>query len=204
VLHKLLTDAGAKPGTSLDDWLLNSFFDQHCKLFHHRPFVWHVWDGRKDGFNVLVNYHKLDHKRLESLTHSYLGDWISTQKAGAKSGVAGADLRLQAAEELQAKLEKILEGEKPYDIFVRWKKLDEQPIGWNPDLNDGVRMNIRPFVTADVLRKTPNIKWTKDRGKDPETAPWFKVFKGERINDCHLSLAEKRAARVTTMMTSKV
>ncbi len=86
-------------------------------------------------------------------------------------------------------------GEKPYDIFVRWKPLKDQPIGWNPDLNDGVRMNIRPFVTADVLRKTPNIKWGKDRGKDPETAPWFKVFKGERINDYHLSLEEKRKAQ---------
>jgi hypothetical protein len=27
------------------------------------------------------------------------------------------------------------------------------------------------------------------------TAPWFKVFKGELINNFHLSLAEKRAAK---------
>ena len=40
----------------------------------------------------------------------------------------------------------ILTGEKPYDIFVRWKPVNEQPIGRNSDLNDGVRMNIRPFV----------------------------------------------------------
>ena len=69
----------------------------------------------------------------------------------------------------------------------------------NPDLNDGVRLSIRPFMTVGVLRvsKTPklNIKWDKDRGKDVESAPWFKVFKDERINDHHLSLAEKRAAR---------
>ena len=35
---------------------------QHCKLFQHRPFIWHIWDGRSDGFSALVNYHKLDHK----------------------------------------------------------------------------------------------------------------------------------------------
>ena len=69
---------------------------------------------------------------------------------------------------MQEKLKLILAGEPPYDIFVRWKPLSEQPIGWNPDLNDGVRMNIRPFVEAGVLRKNPNIKWTKDRGKEPE------------------------------------
>ncbi|WP_353849967.1 AAA family ATPase [Accumulibacter sp.] len=40
-----------------------------------------------------------------------------------------------------------------------------------------------------------NISWDKDRGKDVESAPWFSVFKGERINDHHLTLAEKRAAQ---------
>jgi hypothetical protein len=75
--HKLLTEAGAKSGTSLDDWLLNSFFEQHCRRFHQRPFIWHVWDGRKDGFACLVNYHKLDRALLENLTYSYLQDWIN-------------------------------------------------------------------------------------------------------------------------------
>jgi hypothetical protein len=53
----------AAPGSSasdLEDWLRNDFFQQHCQLFHHRPFVWHIWDGRKrNGFHALVNYHKL-------------------------------------------------------------------------------------------------------------------------------------------------
>ena len=75
----------------------------------------------------------------------------------------------------------------------------EQPIGWNPDPNDGIRLNIRPFMTAEVLRhnKKPklNITWDKDRGKDVESAPWFHKFNGDRINDHHLMLAEKTAAR---------
>ncbi|MHB8974000.1 MAG: hypothetical protein ACYC4N_26490 [Pirellulaceae bacterium] len=29
-------------------------------------------------------------------------------------------------------------------------------------------MHIRPFVAAGILRKTPNVKWTKGRGKAPE------------------------------------
>jgi hypothetical protein len=56
-------------------------------------------------------------------------------------------------------------------------------------------MNIRPFVEAEVLRETPNIKWTKDRGTDVESAPWYGIFEGERINDHHTTLAEKRKAR---------
>ena len=197
---RLLAESGAKPGTSLDDWLRNGFFEQHCKRFHNRPFVWHLWDGRKDGFACLVNYHKLDHKRLETLTYSYLQDWITAQAAAAKSGKTGADLRLAAAQELQDKLKLILAGEPPYDIFVRWKPLAEQPIGWNPDLNDGVRLNIRPFMTAGILRKNPNIKWTKDRGTEPkrdkDQFPWFwngDTFTGERVNDVHLTIKDKQS-----------
>ncbi|WP_338081309.1 Eco57I restriction-modification methylase domain-containing protein [Allochromatium vinosum] len=198
VLDSLLADA-AGPGKSLETWLRDSFFEQHARRFHHRPFIWHVWDGLKDGFGALINYHTLDAKHLERLIHTYLGDWIRQQEAGVRDGRDGAETRLAAAQDLKRRLELILEGEAPYDIFVRWKPLAEQPIGWNPDLNDGVRLNIRPFMTAEVLRhnKKPklNIEWKKDRGKDVESAPWFPVFQGERINDHHLTLAEKRAAR---------
>lgn len=198
VLDKLLAQADCA-GKGLAVWLRDSFFEQHAKRFGHRPFIWHVWDGQKDGFGALVNYRKLDAKNLERLIHTYLGDWIRTQEAGVASGDDGAPLRLSAAQNLKTRLQTILEGEAPYDIFVRWKPLAEQSVGWNPDLNDGVRMNIRPFITAEVLRhnKKPklNITWDKDRGKDVESVPWFKVFGGERINDHHLKLAEKIAAR---------
>lgn len=198
ILDKLLADADCA-GRGLDVWLRDKFFEQHAKLFQHRPFIWHVWDGLKDGFGALVNYHKLDAKNLERLIHTYLGDWIRQQEAGVRDGIDGAQTRLAAAQDLKRRLELIQEGEAPYDIFVRWSPLAEQPIGWNPDLNDGVRLNIRPFVTAEVLRinQKPklNIKWDKDRGKDVESAPWSPVFKGERINDHHLTRAEKFAAR---------
>jgi hypothetical protein len=183
----LLEQTGSKK-QNLADWLRDEFFRQHCALFKNRPFIWHIWDGQRDGFSALVNYHRLDRRTLEKLTYTYLGqDWVERQRAGVRDEVAGAELRLSAALELQHKLEAILEGEKPYDIYVRWKPPHEQPIGWEPDLNDGVRLNIRPFVKAGVLRAPFNIHWRKDRGKNPDGS--------ERENDIHLSLAEKRQAR---------
>lgn len=201
-LSQLLTNAD-HAGKTLETWLREKFFTQHCKVFQHRPFVWHIWDGLRDGFAALVNYHKLDYKNLETLIYTYLGDWITRQKQDIANGVDGAQEKLAAAEQLKKRLELILQGESPYDIFVRWKPLDKQPIGWNPDLNDGVRMNIRPFLSvpdvgkkdAGVLRDKPNIKWDKDRGKDVESAQWFHRFVGDRINDHHLSLEEKIAAK---------
>ena len=232
-----------KPADSLDIWLRDRFFEEHCKLFHHRPFVWHIWDGNKDGFHCLVNAHKLTgpdgegRRTLQAITYSYLGDWIDRQKAEQADGKEGADARLAAAQDLAGQLEKILEGEPPYDLFVRWKPLHEQAIGWEPDINDGVRLNIRPFMNAKlrkggkkgagILRWKPNIKWKKDRGKEPESLrpkadfPWFwncngsgsetertnftggPEFDGNRWNDLHCSNAFKVAARERSEEKSK-
>ena len=212
VLTRLLTEAGSP---SLDDWLRNRFFEQHCRLFRHRPFVWHVWDGRKrDGFHALVNYHKLaedggkGRRCLEALTYSYLGDWLVRQQDGVKRGEGGAEDRLAAALDLQKRLAAINEGEPPHDLFIRWKPIEAQPIGWEPDVNDGVRLNLRPFMSADlpggkkgagILRAKPNVHWRKDRGREPfreqERFPWFwrdGEFTGERVNDVHLSIARRR------------
>lgn len=48
---------------------------------------------------------------------------------------------------------------------------------------------------ATTKKAKLNIDWKKDHGKGIESAPWFPVFQGERINDHHLTLAEKQAAR---------
>ena len=150
--------------------------------------MWHIWDGQRDGFSALVNYHRLDRKMLEKLTYTYLGqDWVERQRAEVRDGAPGAEAQLAAALGLQKRLEAILKGEAPLDIYVRWKELHEQPIGWEPDLNDGVRLNIRPFVEAGVLRAPFNIHWRKDLGKDPDGT--------ERLNEFHLTLAEKLEAR---------
>jgi hypothetical protein len=228
--RNLLADAGHGDST-LEEWLRDSFFEEHCKLFHHRPFVWHIWDGERDGFHALVNYHRLaapngeGTRLLQKLAQTYLGDWIARCEADVKNDKPNAHKLLKAAKDLQADLLKILEGEAPHDIFVRWKPLHEQSIGWEPDINDGVRLNIRPFLTvrdvgkkgAGVLRSKPNIKWDKDRGSEPQRPkaqfPWFwsclpedkpdhvtdfaggAEFTGERWNNLHYTLAAKKATR---------
>jgi hypothetical protein len=52
-------------------------------------------------------------------------------------------------------------------------------LGWKPDLNDGVRLNIQSWVTAGVLCKRFTINWSKDRGKNPDGS--------ERLNELHLT-----------------
>ena len=215
VHQRLLAEAGTP---SLGDWLRQSFFEDHCKLFHNRPFLWHIWDGRFDGFHAFVNYHRLaasagrGRRLLEKLTYSYLGDWTSRQQDASRRGETGADERLAAALALQTTLAAILEGEPPFDVFVRWKPIDQQAVGWAPDIDDGARLNIRPFMAQDIpggrrgagiLRSRPNIHWKKDKGREArrnrEIFPWFwqaDGFTGARVNDVHLALEEKQRARI--------
>jgi len=179
----LVAAAGSnEPVDSIEVWLRDRFFEEHCQHFRQRPFIWHIWDGRRDGFHALVDYHRLagpngeGRRALEALTYSHLGDWIARQKADRDRGTDGAEGRLAAAQDLQNQLKKIIAGEPPCDLFVRWKPLREQPIGWEPDVNDGVRVNIRPFMSvelrtggragAGILRAKPKVAWGKDRGTE--------------------------------------
>ena len=119
----LLVRAGSKKKT-LGDWLRDEFFNQHCALFGNRPFVWHIWDGQRDGFSALVNYHRLDRKTLEKLTYTYLGDWIERQQAERHDEKEGAEARLAAASKLRRALELILEGSRPLTFTCggsRWR-----------------------------------------------------------------------------------
>lgn len=193
-----LLDKKPARDASLEGWLRDRAFRQHCVLFQQRPFLWQVWDGGKDGFSAFLHYHRLDRAGLEKLTYTLLDSWIERKKTGGRTAEEGW------ARQLRQRLVAILDGQKPYDIFVRWKPPESQPIGWEPDLDDGVRLNIRPFIKAGVLRDTPKITWPKDRGTDPPSAPWHSLGQlyggkaGDRINDHHLTLAEKREARGKT------
>jgi hypothetical protein len=212
-------------------WLADEFFDGHCRLFQQTPFIWHVWDGARGGFSALVNYHRLcegngaGRRLLEKLRDTYLGECIAAQRRSYAAGEASSEERLIAAEHLRGELTKIIDGEPPYDIFVRWKPVHRQPIGWEPDIDDGVRLNIRPFLTARprsprgrdacILRTTPGVKKLAgaDAGAEPwreEDFPWFwgndgdvaktdfaggPDFKGRRYNDFHYTRAFKQHAR---------
>ncbi len=51
---------------------------------------------------------------------------------------------------------------------MRWKTLAEQPISWNPGINDGLRLDVRLLVIAKVMHYNKplklNIRRDCDRG----------------------------------------
>jgi hypothetical protein len=64
--------------------------------------------------------------------------------------------KVEEAEDLDRRLQRIQEGfhkgGEDYRILTPWKSEEERPKGWNPDINDGVIVNIEPLQRAGVLR----------------------------------------------------
>ena len=131
VLAQLLT-AADHAGKSLETWLRDKFFTSTARCSVIVRLFGISGTACAMALPPLINYHKLDYKTLEALIYTCLGDWVSRQKRDADNGVDGAQEKLAAAEALKKRLELIWPVRRPYDIFVRWKPIDEQPIGWNP------------------------------------------------------------------------
>jgi len=155
------------PKMDMDTWLSTRYFDYHVGLYKHRPIFWHIQSD--DGsFGVLCHYHRFNRNRLQKLRAHYLATFMDRlrREIGELQGDDSKDARarqeklegnLRAAEELNRKLGLILTGEpdpktgEQYRIQVPWKSDDEQPKGWEPDIDDGVKVNIGPLQEAGVL-----------------------------------------------------
>ena len=120
----------------------------------------HISSG--DGsFGAICHYHKLNRNRLQKLRSQYLAafiDRLTTEIArldkldtkDAQARQEELEGNLESARELDTKLSQILVGD-PYRIHVPWKSDDEQPQGWDPDIDDGVKVNIAPFEEAGAF-----------------------------------------------------
>jgi hypothetical protein len=74
-------------------------------------------------------------------------------KAGRSDDRLEWQAKVEEAQALDRKLQLIQEGhhegadggERDYRILTPWKRPEERPKGWDPDLDDGVKVNIEPL-----------------------------------------------------------
>lgn len=157
---------------SIAAWLEDAFFDYHVSLYERRPVIWHVascptGEGAA-AFGALIDYHRFDRNNMAKLRGTYLRDHINHLRREA--ALASQEGRREDQIELQAKLEEatalderlrhVQEGrhegeegdERDFRILTPWKSPQQRPVGWNPDIDDGVKVNIEPLQKAGVLR----------------------------------------------------
>ena len=162
---------GYKPAASIGEWLENVYFDSHVALYKKRPVIWHLASSQGStpfAFGAFCHYHKLDKNRMAKLRSRYLRGAIEAFRRNA--AVAGREgrteeriemqARLEEAQALDRKLQAVQEGrhegpeggDRDYRILTPWKSAEERPTGWDPDIDDGVKVNIAPLQKAGVLR----------------------------------------------------
>ncbi|MCK4306492.1 MAG: hypothetical protein KAY24_19780, partial [Candidatus Eisenbacteria sp.] len=154
---------GSQKAMSLDHWLKREFFKRHVSQFKKRPIAWHL-TSEKGTFQTIVYYHKFDKNRLQLLRSRYVRQMLDElqRELGATRGESMNREALARVEELENKIEDVrrfderlqllLEGrERDARIWCPWKSEGEQPQGWDPDINDGVRVNIAPIQRLELL-----------------------------------------------------
>ena len=118
---------------------------------------------QKPAFSVMVHYHRFvdgdkGFGKLLILKNKYLEKLMSLTRSELESlrgkgddpktfdRIAELDRKLIELEDFRERLERIQEGkDRESRVFVRWKTSEEQPQGWRPDINDGVKINIAPW-----------------------------------------------------------
>jgi hypothetical protein len=162
---------GYRRSSSIAEWLENVFFDYHCGLYKNRPIIWHIASAQgtnRFAFGALVHYHRFDKNRMGKLRGQYLRDASeSFRREAALADRAGWSeerlewqSRLEEAQGLDRRLQWVQEGrhhgpeggEGDFRIVTPWKSPSQRPKGWDPDLDDGVKVNIEPMQKAGVLR----------------------------------------------------
>jgi hypothetical protein len=155
----------------ISECLDDAFFAHHVALYRSRPVLWHVASTQGAGaaaFAVLVHYHRFDRDRMAKLRATYLRDAIETCRreaaiAGREGDAEGRlawQARLEQIEGLDEQLAAVQEGRTEGEeggagdlrILTPWKRPEERPRGWDPDLDDGVKVNIGPLERAGALR----------------------------------------------------
>ena len=176
---ELARTLGWKPGTEwgkqtpldLRRWFERDFFKRHVSQFRRRPIAWHL-KSPKGTLQLIAYYHAFNRDRLALLRARYLGNLRQELSGELAAAVAGGyedrtnvsrigEIEVQLADltAFDARLAQLQEGcEREARIWCPWKTPEEQPQGWDPDINDGVRVNIAPLqrlglLAADVLSK---------------------------------------------------
>jgi hypothetical protein len=156
-------------GRDLTEWLERDFFQRHAQQFKQRPVAWHLTSA-EGTFQALVLYHQLSRDTLRRLRDVYAGGLVNRlrgelQRAEERGDARSAEefrFQIEDVEDFRARILAIEEGRELRDrIRCRWKGEEEKGRTgpYSPDLNDGVKVNIRPFQEAGLLSRHVIRTW---------------------------------------------
>jgi hypothetical protein len=160
VAYQLEQDAAAYIGRDVETQLHTYFFHHfHAGLYKKRPVLWHLTSDKKH-FAVLLDIYRLDRDTLPKVRALYLWpqmEAVRTRLAIARADeavgqVASLEAELADLEDVDERLARVIEGR----VKVRLPPWAQGPYRegkppYDPDLDDGVKVNLLPIQKAGLL-----------------------------------------------------
>lgn len=151
---KFIADALGSKGTPrevIQNYFLNDFYKDHCKIYQKRPIYWLFDSGKKNGFKSLIYLHRYQSDLLAKLRTDYVHEQQERYRtqlshiATALNTATGSERAklLKQQDKLSEQLKEITAFEE------KVHHLADQNI--EIDLDDGVKKNYEIFT--DVLAK---------------------------------------------------
>ena len=163
---------GKQMHSTLERWLRKGFFGFQVSALKKRPIAW-LLSSELGTFQVIVYYQKFTADRLrllraryveqakEALRHRLAEARELGENRKALAAIEALESEIADVDEFDQRLGLLLDGAtREARIWCPWKSAEEQPVGWEPDINDGVRVNIAPVQRLGLLAS--NVLSKKD------------------------------------------
>lgn len=63
---------GDMPHNVIRNYLMNSFFTDHCRIYQKRPIYWQFTSGKKNAFKALVYMHRWNSETVSDILYNYI------------------------------------------------------------------------------------------------------------------------------------
>ena len=168
-ISEALGNKGDTPRQTIRLYLLNDFYNDHCKIYQKRPIYWMFDSGKENGFKALIYMHRYNNQTvarvrtdyLHKLQKMYEATLIQCQQIVDNPVTPSRDKAINIKR--ITKITKQLEETRIYDQALG--HIASQYI--DIDLDDGVNVNYEKFQGVQVARegqKTIKIDLLAKRG----------------------------------------
>lgn len=140
------------PKKIIREYLFNEFFDNHYKIYQHRPIYWQLDSGKAGGFKAILYMHRFNENTLPIVRTEFIQDLrykyeeeMHRQK-GRMEGASTTAERNAIKKNVDSLDKKIVEC-SAYDELLNHASSSIQNFVF--DLDDGVKTNYAKFLSID-------------------------------------------------------
>lgn len=152
IANVLNPESAKGPRETLNDYLNNSYYEDHLKLYQKRPIYWMMSSGKRGAFRCLVYMHRYNKNTLALINSKYFLPRTAMYKAERERLQGRIDsglLDTRELKEVRKQLDEVLACEQ--ELLEYGQVLDHMANQYiDIDLDDGVKVNYAKFQGVEL------------------------------------------------------